>query len=97
MCDSLPPLHQVPSDQRLNAWLNLGFRPGSQIASAKAPVLAQPDCRDAMGARQAKGSFGVNAEELRSFDGCQEWLPDTLDLNVVRTFCLLHIVTVSFE
>ena len=34
---------------------------------------------------------------LRGFDGRQERLPDTLDLNVVRTFCLLHIVTVSFE
>jgi len=31
-------------------------------------MLAQPDCWDTVAARQAERSFGVNAEEIRSFD-----------------------------
>jgi len=79
--DCFPSLHQGPA--WLNAWLNLRFCPGSQITGAEAPVLAQPDRGDAVAAGQAKCCLRVNAEKIRSFDGCQEWLPDTLDLNVV--------------
>ncbi len=53
-------------------------------------MLAQSDSRQSMAAGQSKCSLGVNAEEVRGFDGCQEWLPDTLDLNFVRKFCFVH-------
>jgi hypothetical protein len=59
-------------------------------------MLAQPDRRNAMGARQAKGCLGVDAEKIRGFDGCEKWFPNPLDLFVVIV-CLLHIVTMSFE
>jgi hypothetical protein len=36
-----------------------------------------------MGASQAKGCLGMNAEELRGLDGCQERFPGTFYLNVV--------------
>jgi hypothetical protein len=79
--DGFPSLHQGPAG--LDTRLNLGFRPRPQVASAEAPMLAQPDRWDAVGARQAKCCLRVNAEKIRGLDGCQEWLPDTLDLNVV--------------
>ena len=43
-----------------------------------------------MAARQAESCFRVNAEKIRGFDGCQEWLPDTLDLNFVQRYCFVH-------
>ena len=49
-----------------------------------------------MGAREAKGRLGVNAEKIRGFDGCEKWFPNPLDLFVVIV-CLLHIVAISFE
>lgn len=79
--DCFPSLHQGLTG--LDAWLNLGLRPRSQIAGAEAPVLAQPDRWDAVAAGQAKCCLRVNAEKIRGFDGCQERFPDTLDLNVV--------------
>jgi hypothetical protein len=79
--DCFPSLHQGSTG--LDAWLNLGFRPRPQVASAEAPVLAQPDRRNTVGTCQAEGCLRVNAEKIRGLDGCQEWLPDTLDLNVV--------------
>jgi len=59
-------------------------------------MLAQPNRRDAMGARQAKCCLGVNAEEIRGFDGREKWLPGPFDLFIV-ILCLFHSVSVSFE
>jgi hypothetical protein len=53
-------------------------------------MLAQSDRGQSMAARQAESCLRVNAEKIRGFDGCQEWLPDTLDLNFVRRFCFVH-------
>ena len=58
-------------------------------------MLAQPDRRDAMTARQFECRFAVDAQELRGFDGREKRFPHPLDLCVIRTDGGLHMFLLS--
>ena len=58
-------------------------------------MLAEPNSRNAVAAREAECRLRVDAEQFRGFDGRQQGFPHPLDLCVIRTVGGLHMFLLS--